>query len=204
MNSQEFLRYVRNPAMLDASTLSQLELLVEEHPWFQTGWILYLKNLEVLQLPAFQPVLNETALRVTDRQWLKNLIESRHKKGTTREMPEDYQLDIADIPEGEPSPVPAEKSDKTRLIENFLEQGAVFKTSLPGEVVEKPVDLAARAVAINDDIVTEKFANLLLRQHKFEEAIDAFEKLSLKYPEKSIYFAARIEEVKKFMNVNNR
>jgi hypothetical protein len=204
MNSQEFLRYVRNPAMLDATTLSQLELLVVEHPWFQTGWILYLKNLEVLQHPAFQPVLNETALRVTDRKWLKNLIENRYRKGKSREMPEDYQLDIADIPEGEPSPAPAEKSDKTRLIENFLEQGAVFKTTLPGEAVEKPVDLAARAVAINDDIVTEKFANLLLRQSKFNEAIDAFEKLSLKYPEKSIYFAARIEEVKKLMNVNNR
>jgi hypothetical protein len=202
MNAQEFLRYVKNPAALDASSLPLMQTLVREYPWFRTGWILYLKNLEILQDSDYQSVLHQTALRVTDRKWLKNMIEGHHRKERDTEMQEDYQLDISDMPEGELPSDKARKSEKTKLIESFLEQGATFKTSLQGEQNEQPVDLAARAVAINDDIVTEKFANLLLRQSKFEEAMEAFEKLSLKYPEKSIYFAARIEEVKKLLNIN--
>ena len=85
---------------------------------------------------------------------------------------------------------------KKRLIEDFLANGAVFQPLTPMEGEKNLPDLAEVAVRENDDIVTETYANLLLSQDKFEKAIIAFQKLSLKYPEKSIYFAARIEEIK--------
>jgi hypothetical protein len=202
MNSQEILKYIKNPALLSETTLLRLKQLVQDYPWFQTGWILYAKNLEVLKHEDYLSVLNRTALIVPDRKWLKNFMEGYSKK--VRNVPtfEEYQLDISESPTRDDHSGWPVKSDKTRLIEDFLEKGATFKTMAAEDSDHQPVDLAAKAVSLNDEIVTEKFANLLVRQRKCEEAIKALEKLSLKFPEKSVYFAARIEEVIILMNVN--
>jgi hypothetical protein len=200
MNSQEILKYLKNPVLLSETTLPRIEQIVQEYPWFQTGWILYAKNLEILGRDEYHSVLNHVALMVPDRKWLKNFMEGNAKKGKDMLISEEYQ--ISDIPTRDEHSGSALKSEKTKLIEDFLEGGATFKTMATEDQDHQPVDLAAKAVAFNDEIVTEKFATLLVRQRKFEEAIKALEKLSLKFPEKSVYFAARIEEIRILMNVN--
>jgi hypothetical protein len=202
MNSQEILKYLKNPALLSETTLPRVRELTLEYPWFQTGWILYAKNLEILKHEDYLSVLAHTALIVPDRKWLKNFMEGTLKKGRNIQVSEEYQLEVSDNETRDDHSEVTVKSSKSRLIEDFLENGATFKTMTAEDSDQQPVDLAAKAVAINDEIVTEKFANLLVRQKKVEEAINVFEKLSLKFPEKSIYFAARIEEVKILMNVN--
>ncbi|MBQ2321166.1 MAG: hypothetical protein II375_01195 [Bacteroidales bacterium] len=49
----------------------------------------------------------------------------------------------------------------------------------------------------NDDILTETLASIYLKQKQYAKAIAIFKKLSLKYPEKSGYFAARISDIEK-------
>ncbi len=46
-------------------------------------------------------------------------------------------------------------------------------------------------------IVTETLAKLYIAQGKNNMAVEVFEKLMLKYPEKSIYFAQQIQKIKK-------
>ena len=46
------------------------------------------------------------------------------------------------------------------------------------------------------DFCTETLARIYLEQDYKEEAIDIYSKLSLRYPEKSVYFAALIDEIK--------
>jgi hypothetical protein len=202
MNSQEILKYLKNPALLSETTLPRVRELTLEYPWFQAGWILYAKNLEILKHEDYLSVLTHTALIVPDRKWLKNFMEGTLKKRRNIRVSEEYQLEVSDNETRDDHSEETVKSGKSRLIEDFLEKGATFKTMTAEDSDQQQVDLAAKAVAINDEIVTEKFANLLVRQKKFEEALNVFEKLSLKFPEKSIYFAARIEEVKILMNVN--
>jgi hypothetical protein len=52
----------------------------------------------------------------------------------------------------------------------------------------------------NDEFITETLARIYIKQGLYQKAINAFQKLTLKYPEKSVYFARQIEEVTKLLN----
>jgi hypothetical protein len=58
-------------------------------------------------------------------------------------------------------------------------------------------DLAQKSIQRDDNTITETLAKILELQKHYAKAIEAYEKLSLKYPEKSSYFATRILELKK-------
>ncbi|MGE5107570.1 MAG: hypothetical protein ACM3H8_08500, partial [Sphingobacteriales bacterium] len=64
---------------------------------------------------------------------------------------------------------------------------------------EKKIQEAAEDSNEVKDITTEAMAEVLLKQGKTEKAIDIYHKLSLLYPEKSAYFAAKIEQLKGYI-----
>jgi hypothetical protein len=51
--------------------------------------------------------------------------------------------------------------------------------------------------------MTETLAKIYLEQKKYQRAIEAYEILILKYPEKSRLFADRIENIKKLQQNNS-
>lgn len=61
---------------------------------------------------------------------------------------------------------------------------------------EKIVAMAAGSV-IAREVVTETMAEVLVKQGNFGGAVDLYRKLSLAHPDKSAYFAARIEHLNK-------
>jgi hypothetical protein len=172
--------------------------MTEEYPWFGTGWILYARNLKNMEHPDFPAVLQGTALRVSDRVWLKRFMEEGNQSekveltGNQDRFTDEYFTGERDSSTDES----AGTSKRSRLIEHFLSGRGGFRLPSEGEGNIASSDLAEEAVRENDDILTEKYANLLLQQSKYEKALQVFEKLSLKYPEKSVYFAARIKEIK--------
>jgi hypothetical protein len=48
--------------------------------------------------------------------------------------------------------------------------------------------------------MTETLANIFIQQKHFSKAMEIFERLGLKYPEKNIYFARRIKELEEQIN----
>lgn len=58
-------------------------------------------------------------------------------------------------------------------------------------------ELAERSVAENKDVISETLARLLAKQGYRDKAINMYERLRLAFPEKSAYFAAEIEKLKK-------
>lgn len=202
MTGSEVVKYLRNPSLLTEETLPGVERMAGDYSWFYPGWALYLRNLKNVGSPEFAVLLPQVALRVPDRRWLRDFLEKDTQEGQGSISAEtvypgpDYP--VGDVEENEEA-TPL-NPDNQRLIDNFLAGGGSFKNLTNGEPSDTQVDLAEMAVAVSDDIITETFAQLLVSQEKYGEAVQAFEKLSLRFPEKSIYFATRIEEIKNRVN----
>lgn len=58
-------------------------------------------------------------------------------------------------------------------------------------------ELAERSVAENKDVISETLARLLAKQGHRDRAIAMYERLGLAFPEKSSFFAAEIDKLKK-------
>lgn len=60
-------------------------------------------------------------------------------------------------------------------------------------------DLSSASSEISGTYVTDTLAQIYIHQGYYSRAIEIYEKLCLKYPEKSSYFAAQIEKVKELL-----
>jgi hypothetical protein len=64
------------------------------------------------------------------------------------------------------------------------------------EKTDKIIQHLAESSNAEANIVTEAMADVLVKQGKTEQAVEMYGKLSLNYPSKSAYFAAKIESLK--------
>jgi tetratricopeptide (TPR) repeat protein len=65
------------------------------------------------------------------------------------------------------------------------------------EIPENVFEMAVNSITKEDDLVSESLAEILVKQGKFEKAIDMYKKLSLRNPQKNAYFARKIEQINK-------
>ena len=191
MLAADFHKLLRDPEQLNEATLPLLKELVARKPAFQLGWILLLKNLKIVNSPEFETYLAKGAFYVADRRKLYYYLMIEGKK-VVKDMDHlaseylstgSYQL--------EQNPDPQESlSDLVKS----LRRKSSLKPATSGEDDEKNEDGGE-----SPEFVTETLAKIYMRQGMYKQAILAYEKLSLKYPEKNTYFAGQIEEVKKLI-----
>ena len=93
---------------------------------------------------------------------------------------------------------PSTNLDKFGLINQFIEKQPSI--SRPKQEFYSPERAMKRSEEFSTSIVTETLANIFRTQGHFEKAIISYQKLQLKFPEKSAYFASLIEQIKKEQN----
>lgn len=121
-------------------------------------------------------------------KWLKTVKHSGVNQASAKQ---DKATENAQIPE---------KDKQSALIEKFIaeEPRIVPKKG----VFFSPTTNAKQSVTEDEELITETLARVFELQKNYKKAISAYERLSLKFPEKSAYFAAQIENIKKKLNSN--
>ena len=106
---------IKHPELMDKETLYDLRSLLALYPYFQTARLLLLQNLYLLHDPTFDEELRRSAVYVTDRKVVFNLVEAAHYKLRTQKK--EKRQNTADADSGG-----TEGSNRTiSLIDKFLD-----------------------------------------------------------------------------------
>ena len=135
----------------------------------------------------------------------KPLIFSKNEKHSFQEWLQLSKINPIDRTESDFSEktkqeLEAEKNKKLTLIDKFIEKNPKIPP-LSKEAIIKDF-----SVPIDEDksyLMTETLAKVYLEQKKYQKAIQAYEILILKYPEKSSFFANRILDIQ-ILQQNNK
>lgn len=93
----------------------------------------------------------------------------------------------------ESEPEKPKKMSRKELIDKFILENPSI--SRPKAEFYNPISVAQNSIIDQENIVSETLAKIYEKQGYFEKAISIYEKLGLKYPKKSRYFAAQIERL---------
>ena len=113
-------------------------------------------------------------------------------KSETHSFQEWLQLSVKKPIVREPKASPKKELDKTFLIDRFIKNSPKIT---PIEKDEK-IEISIPKNKADKSLMTQTLAKVYLEQKKFSKAIKAYEILSLKYPEKSGFFADQIKRIK--------
>ena len=90
--------------------------------------------------------------------------------------------------------------DNFQLFDDFLK---IKERIIPDKNFKNKEDLSKKSWSSNYELMTETLAKVFVKQKKFRKAIQAYEILGLKYPEKNSLFANQIREIKKLKKQKN-
>ena len=112
--------------------------------------------------------------------------------------------------------------EKDALINRFIAQSKEKMGHFPASVVDNPVSAPAKTEeeqlppadpvkkkpeAADDSTFSESLAKIYIKQGKYAKALEIIKNISLKFPEKSIYFADQMRFLKKLIlneQINNK
>ena len=94
-----------------------------------------------------------------------------------------------------------EKLKKFELIEEFINKNPKIN---PSTFIPSKVNLAEAQMIQPESLMTETLARIYVEQKNYKKAIQSYKILSLKYPEKSGFFADQIKAVEQIQEQNNK
>ena len=211
--------------------LSQFKDLIKLYPNFHLLRVYYLKALQKQEFTSFDKNLSYTSIATYDRELLYKFIESDLiSKKRVKAQKDKPGKNLSKLNIEEKNVIQKMKSndlssktlkfsewaiylnskkvlhkknhnlDNFQLIDDFLK---TTERAIPEKDLKNNEDLSEKSWSSNDELMTETLAKVFVKQKKFKKAIEAYQILGLKYPEKNSLFANRIKEIKKIDQQKN-
>ena len=208
-----------------------LEELIEKYPNFHLIKAYYLKAVQKLKPENFDKTLSYTSISTYEREILYEFIEtpftnkSTHINFQTQEDAFNKQTNkkkdeestdiesIGKVPEAlafsdwatylkkhQEQKNNSNIDDKFHLIDSFLSNK---EKKIDPQIHYKGEDLSEKSWIATDELMTETLAKVFVKQKKYDKALEAYQILGLKYPEKNSFFALRIKEIKKLQKLKD-
>ena len=205
--------------------LSQFKDLIKLYPNFHLLRVYYLKALQKQDFFSFDKNLSYTSIATYDRELLYKFIESDLiSKKSVKAQKDKPRKNISKLNTKEKNAIQKMKSndlssktlkfsewatylnskkvlhkknhnlDNFQLIDDFLK---TTERAIPEKDLKNNEDLSEKSWSSNDELMTETLAKVFVKQKKYRKAIEAYNILGLKYPEKNGFFADQIKKIKK-------
>ncbi len=213
IDKDTFNHLVKHPNAMGADVIPKLEATIKAFPYCQISYSLLAKAAVLLNPEKLGETKPKAAAYALSRVALQQLVENNNERydpslaetdqrDLSIESPlQDSEDIIIGVVEQSQGLTQAEKTEEQKkqqkIIQGFIKNNPRIASVKPESHVETPtINLAGRvALEGQGSIETEAFAKILVRQGKIDKAIDIYQKLILKKPEKKNYFAQKLSEL---------
>ncbi len=220
-----FSDYIRKNKELDNKAVRFFQRAVKKYPYSQPLRMLYAKSLQNTGHESAEKEIQKAEAYAPDRHTYRTFILGeagiKHEKYIKKQGQEENVQSTADAAEkvlaelNSPKTEGAQKENgdsadqhqddkkhnktvqKQAIIDRFLSDEPRIKPN-PDDIPAG--QLSPESIEDDPELVSETLAELHAKQGRTDRAIAIYEKLSLMFPEKSSYFAKKIESVKKEIN----
>ena len=192
-----------NPTNIHDISLEELSGVISVYPWFAGA------RIELCRRMADEGALSEsqiaeTALHLCDRKVVTPLLRRGREvdlsdKDARRIVERFIQEPAADTPAPRVVVVGGDYFSQDQYEDARKEGDNIFAQFAAKAREEGYVEMPAEPDS-EEPFCTETLAGIYLEQGYTREAIDIYSQLCLRYPEKSVYFAALIDEINKQEN----
>ncbi len=217
MTKKEFIQLVQNPDTVEPTHSRELKEMVEKYPYFYQARLLWLKALKMSDHVQTAPEIARTALYSHDNRWLYFYLypEMRPEPAQTIKFRDErYSGSYFDMlhaagAEGEDAKMSLKKIAEQLKASRAQMQIQDSLTAEPQKTEPKPARIVQVPVpdyfSVSDnEIDHEGKAKILIREKKYQEALEILKHLYLINPKKSIYFADQIRFLEKIIVNSNK
>jgi tetratricopeptide (TPR) repeat protein len=218
LDKNNFIGFMSNPQSLSLNDIMMMENATKKYPYFQLSYTLIAKGIyskapEIAQdavRKAAIYALSRNALRKVienDMDWntipvtrlIESPIENKFSQGTIEDELNREKLEEELIASIAKPALRNIQDEQLALIEQFIKKEPRIQPIKRNDGSEQFEDLSERSTTLKGPLFTESYGKILARQGRFDQAIEVYNKLILKNPEKSAYFAEKIADLQKKM-----